>query len=190
MIDYSYAETGNSSNLVSPFYNKFEKFVTKMFLRAGQKGVYSLLIEIQVESQIPIGKLGRISFPAGFYVYTGSALGNGASSLKGRLLRHLSSKKKNFWHIDYFLSGESSSVIGVVFAETTENKEHDVVRALKPNLKIVCEKFGASDCNKKCVSHLLYLGKNQSKNIELIKQIYEKLGLKPTTIILKKNGIN
>ncbi len=156
-----------------------------MFTRVDQKGVYSLLIELPADTLIQIGKLGSINFPAGFYVYTGSALGSSATSLKGRILRHLSGKKKNFWHIDYFLSNESSRVIGAVFAEARENKEHDVVRALKKNAKIVCEKFGASDCKKKCVSHLLYLDKNQSEKIEFIMETYKKLGLKPVTLILK-----
>lgn len=48
-----------------------------MFTRADQKGVYSLLIELETETLIQIGKLGKITFPAGFYVYTGSAMGKG-----------------------------------------------------------------------------------------------------------------
>lgn len=156
-----------------------------MFTRADQKGVYSLLIMLGVKTRIKIGKLGIINFPAGFYVYTGSAMGKGATSLKGRIMRHLSSKKKNFWHIDYFLSNKSSEVIGIVFAEAMENKEHDVVRALKDNSKVVCEKFGASDCERKCKSHLLYLDQNQSENLEFISETYKKLELEPTTIIIK-----
>ena len=155
-----------------------------MFTRTDQKGVYSLLIMLGVETGIKIGKLGRINFPAGFYVYTGSAMGKGATSLKGRLMRHLSDKKKNLWHIDYLLSNDSSKVIGLVFAEATENKEHDVVRALKENAKVVCEKFGASDCKRKCVSHLLSLDQNESENMEFITEAYQKLGLEPITLIL------
>ncbi|MFB0560832.1 MAG: DUF123 domain-containing protein [Candidatus Lokiarchaeia archaeon] len=156
-----------------------------MYTSADQKGVYSLLIELPVETQIQVGKLGRINFPAGFYIYTGSAMGKGASSLKGRMLRHLSDKKKNFWHIDYFLSNKSSKVMAIVSAGTMENKEHDVVKALKENAKVVYKKFGASDCKRKCTSHLLYIDRNQSENIEFITETYKKLGLEPTTLIFE-----
>jgi Uri superfamily endonuclease len=156
-----------------------------MFTRADQKGVYSLLIELKAETPIQIGKLGRITFPAGFYVYTGSAMGNGASGLRGRITRHLSDKKKNFWHIDYFLSNEFSKVLGVVFSEAAENKEHDVVRALKENAKVICRKFGASDCEKSCMSHLLYLGQNPSETLGFIEKVYKKLELEPITIDIK-----
>jgi len=156
-----------------------------MFTRADQKGVYSLIIRLETDTRIKVAKLGRINFPAGFYVYTGSAMGNGASSLRGRIMRHLSNKKKNFWHIDFFLSNKSSKVLGVVFAEAVENKEHDVVSALKDNAKVVCSKFGASDCKRSCGSHLLYLDENPNENPEFIKEAYKKLGLEPITIDLK-----
>nr|MDO8081997.1 GIY-YIG nuclease family protein [Candidatus Freyarchaeota archaeon] len=156
-----------------------------MFTRVDQKGVYSLLIELEAETLIQVGKLGRIHFLSGFYVYTGSAMGNGASSLRGRIMRHLSDEKKNFWHIDYFLSSEFSKVLGVVFAETVENREHDMVSALKENAEVVCRKFGASDCERSCVSHLLYLGQNPHKNLEFIKEAYKKLELEPITLIPK-----
>ncbi|MEM3586660.1 MAG: GIY-YIG nuclease family protein [Candidatus Jordarchaeaceae archaeon] len=157
-----------------------------MVTGSDQKGVYSLLIQLEAETLIQVGKLGKIRFPPGFYVYTGSAMGNGASSLKGRIMRHLSSEKKNFWHIDYFLSSRFSKVLGVVFAETAKNMEHDVVHILKDNAEVVCRKFGACDCKKGCVSHLLYLTKNPQKNLELIKDAYKKLGLEPVILIPKK----
>lgn len=103
----------------------------------------------------------------------------------GRITRHLSNKKKKFWHIDYLLSHEFSKVLGVVFAKAAENKEHDVVRELKENAKVVCRKFGASDCERDCVSHLLYLGKKPSENLEFIKEAYKKLELKPIILNLK-----
>jgi Uri superfamily endonuclease len=159
--------------------------VAAMLTRSDQKGVYSLLIALKAETLIQVGKLGRVCFPSGFYVYTGSAMGNGASSLRGRIIRHLSIYKKTFWHIDYFLSSKFSKVLGVVFAETLESREHDVVRVLKENAEVICRKFGASDCEKNCVSHLLYLGQNHHKNLEIIKEAYKKLGLKPITLLPK-----
>jgi len=56
-------------------------------------GVYTLLLFVAKESTVEIGKLGKQKFPRGYYSYTGSALGKGATSLKHRLARHL--RKKN-----------------------------------------------------------------------------------------------
>jgi len=43
---------------------------------------------------------GQIPFPAGWYVYTGSAR-NGLAQRVGRHLRH---NKRKHWHIDYLLA--------------------------------------------------------------------------------------
>ncbi|MEM2144608.1 MAG: GIY-YIG nuclease family protein [Candidatus Jordarchaeaceae archaeon] len=187
MIDYSYAETGNLSTTFKNTQILTTKLVTKMLTMNNQKGVYSLLIQLEVEMPIQVGKLGRFHFSPGFYVYTGSAMGNGASSLRGRIMRHLSDKKKNFWHIDYFLSCKFSKILSVVFAETVKNREHDVVNIIKKNAEVVCRKFGASDCRRKCVSHLLYLGQNPHKNLELIKGAYRELGLEPVIFVPPEN---
>jgi Uri superfamily endonuclease len=69
------------------------------------KGVYQLLIRLDTDETIPVGKLGTFAFPAGFYVYTGSAMGG----LDARIARHLSRIKRFHWHIDYLL--ERTSVI-------------------------------------------------------------------------------
>ncbi|HSF57479.1 MAG TPA: DUF123 domain-containing protein [Candidatus Binatia bacterium] len=47
-----------------------------------------------------MGKLGDAVFPAGTYVYTGSAM----KGLAARVKRHCSRKKKIHWHIDYLLT--------------------------------------------------------------------------------------
>ena len=49
--------------------------------------------------KIDIGKLGCFSFPAGKYIYTGSAMGPGG--IQARLLRHQKIIKKKHWHIDF-----------------------------------------------------------------------------------------
>ena len=94
----------------------------------------------------------------GYYTYTGSALGNGASCLKHRIARHLRKKKRRFWHIDYLLANENVSVEAVIVAETNENMECPLNKYLKSIIgaKVLVKGFGASDCRKKCESHLLY----------------------------------
>ncbi|MEM0322310.1 MAG: GIY-YIG nuclease family protein, partial [Thermoprotei archaeon] len=65
----------------------------------GDSGVYQLVIRLDRECAITIGRLGRFVFPAGYYVYTGSA----KKGLEARVSRHLREDKKLKWHIDYFL---------------------------------------------------------------------------------------
>ena len=56
------------------------------------KGSYILVIELKEEKIIQIGKLGKIHFKKGFYVYIGSAL----NGLEQRITRHLIKEKTFF----------------------------------------------------------------------------------------------
>lgn len=110
---------------------------------------YQLLLELDVAQPIQIGKLGEFYFPAGRYLYTGSA----KRGLKARLARHLSAAKKLHWHIDFLLAAKGVRIVEVhtfAEAECTLNQ-----RALG---KILIPGFGASDCRAGCGSHLKYLG--------------------------------
>ena len=122
------------------------------------KGIYTLILFLSQEVSLNIGKLGKQRFPEGYYTYTGSALGKGASSLKHRIARHLRKKKRKFWHIDYLLANENVSVEAVIVAETNENIECTPNHYMKEELgaKVPVKGFGASDCLKNCGSHLLY----------------------------------
>ncbi len=121
-------------------------------------GIYTLMLFLSKKVTVDIGKLGKQRFPEGYYTYTGSALGKGASSLKHRIARHLRKEKRKFWHIDYLLADESVSVEAVVAAETNEDMECNLNSYLKSirGAKVPVTGFGASDCRKKCGSHLLY----------------------------------
>jgi Uri superfamily endonuclease len=127
-------------------------------LELSKKGIYTLILFLSKEVHLNIGKLGKRMFPEGYYTYTGSAFGKGASSLKNRITRHMRKKKKKFWHIDYLLANENVSIKAVVVAETNENMECTLNRYLKniEGAKVQVKEFGASDCRKKCGSHLLY----------------------------------
>lgn len=122
-------------------------------------GIYTLIIFLSEEVCLNIGNLGKRMFPKGYYTYTGSAMGKGASSLKYRIARHLRKKKRMFWHIDYLLANEKVSVKAVVVAETNENLECALNRYMKSvkGAKIQVKGFGATDCRKNCGSHLLSL---------------------------------
>jgi Uri superfamily endonuclease len=121
-------------------------------------GVYTLLIHASKEVTLTVGKLGTHTFPEGYYTYTGSALGKGATSLKHRIARHLKKNKQKFWHIDYILANQNVSIEAAVAAETAKKMECTINGYLKnlKGTKVPIYGFGASDCRKNCESHLLY----------------------------------
>lgn len=125
-------------------------------------GVYSLVIHVKRGFNIRVGALGLQRFPEGYYVYTGSALGPGG--LQARILRHMRLSRNGvvhsrpFWHIDFLLAHEKSSLIAVFAAETLRNLECEVNQHIRDRgrAEIPIPGFGASDCRKNCESHLLF----------------------------------
>ena len=115
-----------------------------------RRGAYQLLIRLDSDKTIPVGKLGTFAFPAGFYVYTGSAMGG----LDARVARHLSKSKRFHWHIDYLL--EQSSIIRYAIRESSTVQECELNAAMLAMDGAVAPVtgFGASDC--RCRSHLVY----------------------------------
>jgi Uri superfamily endonuclease len=111
---------------------------------------YQLTIQVRQDSTIQIGKLGTFHFPAGYYVYTGSAKRN----LEARIQRHLSKEKRLKWHVDYLLSAPEVEIIKV--ARWTE-PECEVNQQVNGNVLI--PRFGATDCCAGCGSHLKFLSK-------------------------------
>ena len=108
---------------------------------------YQLLIEVARPITVTIGRLGRFDFPAGRYVYTGSARRN----LEARIARHLRSEKALRWHIDYLLTAPGVRVLDVRRSSRGECAlNRDVPGA------IPVPGFGASDCRAGCGSHLKY----------------------------------
>ena len=121
--------------------------------REMSKGVYNLIIYMDKEKNIQIGKLGRFFFPVGYYVYTGSALNN----LEARTERHRKKGKKLKWHIDYLL--EHAQVEDVKTYFTEEKVECLLNKSVLeiPGAQMLVSGFGSSDC--KCISHLIYFRK-------------------------------
>ena len=78
------------------------------------QGSYIHVISVNDEIDIPIGKLGKITFKKGTYYYIGSAMGKtGSSTLGNRIKRHISfpKQKNKHWHIDYLLENKVVSLI-------------------------------------------------------------------------------
>jgi len=108
---------------------------------------YQLEIDLGEDVTVQVGRLGRFHFPAGRYVYTGSARRN----LATRLLRHLATKKTHRWHIDYLLASKAAKIVGIYLSNKPECKLNQSV-----NGDILAPRFGASDCRAGCGSHLKY----------------------------------
>jgi len=116
------------------------------------RGTYVLLVELGQEAVITVGQLGTFCFPAGYYVYVGSALGSGG--LAARLARHRRRDKKLRWHIDYFLA--HARILDIRTDDSGKRLECAWVCAMlsTPGAQVVAPRFGASDCS--CPSHLVY----------------------------------
>jgi len=107
------------------------------------------------ERKIRIGRLGSFIFPAGYYIYTGSAFGG----LDSRLRRHLEgphSGRLN-WHVDYLsIQAEDKSFAVVCRVGASECGLNRAV-GLLPQAVTIASGFGSSDCS--CASHLHYIGR-------------------------------
>jgi len=117
------------------------------------RGTYCLVLNLSTDSRIRVGSLGTREFPAGIYIYVGSAL----SGMESRISRHRSPKKKKRWHIDYLLDhAEILSVIAI--PSTRKSTECEVLEALLgcEGAKVQVDGFGSSDCS--CRSHLIFFG--------------------------------
>jgi Uri superfamily endonuclease len=136
------------------------------------KGIYTLIIFLSREACLKVGKLGTQKFPKGYYTYTGSALGKGATSLKRRISRHLRREKRNLWHIDFLLANGNATITAVVAAQTNRELECRMNLCIKMEggAKIPVKGFGASDCEKNCESHLLFFPHITKEDI-LVKKI-------------------
>lgn len=128
------------------------------------KGCYCLIISVNEPKTIKVGKLGRIKFYDGHYVYVGSAM----NSLESRLNRHLSDAKKTHWHVDYLL--KKAEITDIIY---NEGRKVECELSQYISAKANCIKgFGCSDCD--CESHL-YFFKNRKEAIECVENAYDSI---------------
>jgi Uri superfamily endonuclease len=119
-------------------------------------GTYVLVMRLEAERTLLVGRLGEARLAPGYYLYVGSALGG----LRARLARHLRCEKRRHWHIDYVL--EAAHIIEVWYAASPERIECIWARRLAASACLVTAigRFGASDCA--CASHLFYAAERPS----------------------------
>lgn len=119
-------------------------------------GTYVLALWLGSPRTVVTGRLGEFEFPAGWFLYVGSALGPGG--LRARVTRHwrhLKAGKRAHWHIDYL---REHAVWGGAWAcESGPGLECRWAAALRllPGSGVVAPGFGASDCL--CPTHLIHV---------------------------------
>ena len=125
------------------------------------KGAYQLLLHLPAPQTIRIGRLGTFDFPAGYYVYTGSAM----NGLEARVARHLSNRKKFHWHVDYLL--ERCSVMRYAIRESSTKQECELNSKMleMDGARVPVRGFGSSDC--RCAAHLVYFEMEPELSIDI-----------------------
>lgn len=145
---------GVQPNLLGPNRRAYSAATAALFTwwidsRTVTGGTYTLLVELPNDATIEVGALGSYTFSAGWYAYTGSALGAGGFSRVGR--HHdlaAGGRDTRHWHVDYLLGHPESLADDV---RTVLDAECEIARRL-PDAPV--DGFGASDCD--CRSHLAY----------------------------------
>jgi Uri superfamily endonuclease len=123
-------------------------------------GSYALHLRLPASQTLQVGRCGLVAFPAGEYIYLGSALGPGG--LRGRLGRHLRGDGRPRWHIDALRA--AAEMLGAWWAcagatQTLpgwplECRWSQTLSGL-PGAFIPAPGFGAGDCRSGCRAHLV-----------------------------------
>ena len=131
-----------------------------MFSIPKTSGVYILVFHLAKATSITFDRKGtRHKFPAGWYLYVGSACGVGG--LHRRLARHqrrIADGKKMHWNVDYFR--EHALLSELWYFETDDCRfEHHWAQTVTDQMgaTVPVPKFGASDCKADCSSHFFHL---------------------------------
>jgi sugar fermentation stimulation protein A len=119
---------------------------------AHDRGSYLVLLHLNRTRSIPIGKLGRIRFSRGFYLYVGSAMGN----LTPRVARHRELRKRFHWHMDWLRP--HARFVDAFPVRSSKRLECELAGAVDGLSAWSIPGFGCSDCH--CKSHLFGMAEN------------------------------
>lgn len=140
-------------------------------------GTYIIILHLAEDRTITVGSLGKIFFPAGYYLYVGTA----AKNLLARMKRHLRKRKKFHWHIDYLRDqAEGCTALAI---RTSSKLEHEVARAVSQLADWQVPRFGSSDCD--CETHLFGMASNPLANEKFIALLqYFRMGRLEKELVL------
>ncbi|MGM0443124.1 MAG: DUF123 domain-containing protein, partial [Fibrobacterota bacterium] len=111
-------------------------------------GIYAVCLFTGIDRVVSIGALGEIRFPAGYYLYVGSA----KQGLSKRIARHRRRRKNMHWHIDYLR--DVCDVVQAWPIRLQGSYECSFARDIAAMADDSVPRFGASDCS--CTSHLFH----------------------------------
>lgn len=113
---------------------------------AGNRGDYLLILHTEENLETEIGSLGMVRFPAGYYVYIGSA----KKDLDQCMARHRRLRKGMHRHIDWFR--QKADWVGCIPIRTAEDLEHRLADEVSRIADWRIPRFGCTDC--RCETHL------------------------------------
>ncbi len=119
---------------------------------ARDSGSYIVMIHIPQDVTTKVGSLGEVHFPAGYYLYVGTA----KRALTKRMERHMRKHTAVHWHIDY-LKGYADRCTAIPIRSSTP-LEHELAEAVGRIADGCIPSFGSSDCD--CPSHLFRFAEN------------------------------
>ena len=117
---------------------------------AVDRGAYLLLLRLARRRRRRVGRLGEITFAAGWHIYVGSAMAN----LTARLERHRRRRKRFHWHVDY-LRDAATEVVALP-VRSSRRRECELAAGAGALFPAAVAGFGCSDCG--CGSHLFAAG--------------------------------
>lgn len=127
-------------------------------------GTYALHLSLKESRMLDVGSLGSCRFPAGHYIYLGSACGPGG--LRSRLTRHIAGTGVRYWHIDFLRAiAQPTGIHYFVHPPQWESPQLSPLecrwcQALTTlhQAYIPVRGFGAGDCRFNCPAHLVVFG--------------------------------
>jgi endonuclease-3 len=131
-------------------------------------GTYTLIVERVAAGTVDVGALGELSLPAGWYAYTGSALGPGGFSRVDRHRRVASGDTDvRHWHVDYLLGDAATRL-----ADGVRSADVDAECLIAGQLdgERIAD-FGCSDCE--CPSHLV-VRENRDDLVETVQRAHSE----------------
>lgn len=116
------------------------------------RGTYVLVCRSSRETEVEVGRLGKLPIRRGYYLYVGSAFGPGG--VAARVARHLRHGPKRHWHVDYLWP--VLRIVEIWYSHDPRRREHQWAHILRRAIgfSVPLPGFGASDCG--CDSHLAY----------------------------------
>ncbi|MEI6777195.1 MAG: GIY-YIG nuclease family protein [Chloroflexales bacterium] len=121
------------------------------------KGSYVLVLHLDhAITDLQVGRLGSFNFPAGYYLYVGSAFG--AGGLAARLRHHeRGDASRPHWHIDYLRAHARLCEIWTVSGPLRMECRWCAALTAEPGVSLPAVGFGSRDTG--CRSHLFYLSR-------------------------------